>query len=77
MPVIVSMLDICIEMFVLTQDIKEILQFGRSFLKCKLSGLIYFGWFPLLFFSVGKVGQNSLTACGGDLLKAKDIFKKK
>uniref|UniRef100_A0A3P8TZN4 Poly [ADP-ribose] polymerase n=1 Tax=Amphiprion percula TaxID=161767 RepID=A0A3P8TZN4_AMPPE len=26
---------------------------------------------------VGKVGQNSLTACGGDLLKAKDIFKKK
>ncbi|KAF3857936.1 hypothetical protein F7725_011137, partial [Dissostichus mawsoni] len=26
---------------------------------------------------VGKVGQNSLTACGSDLLKAKDIFKKK
>ncbi|XP_041849099.1 poly [ADP-ribose] polymerase 2 isoform X2 [Melanotaenia boesemani] len=26
---------------------------------------------------VGKVGQNSLTACGGDLLKAKDTFKKK
>ncbi|KAI3374250.1 hypothetical protein L3Q82_006100 [Scortum barcoo] len=26
---------------------------------------------------VGKVGQNSLTPCGGDLLKAKDIFKKK
>lgn len=26
---------------------------------------------------VGKVGQNSLTACGGDLLKAKEIFKKK
>uniref|UniRef100_A0A4W6BPI2 Poly [ADP-ribose] polymerase n=1 Tax=Lates calcarifer TaxID=8187 RepID=A0A4W6BPI2_LATCA len=26
---------------------------------------------------VGKVGQNSLTACGGDLLKAKNIFKKK
>ncbi|XP_068197339.1 poly [ADP-ribose] polymerase 2 [Antennarius striatus] len=26
---------------------------------------------------VGKVGQNSLTACGGDLQKAKDIFKKK
>ncbi|XP_067330338.1 poly [ADP-ribose] polymerase 2 isoform X2 [Channa argus] len=26
---------------------------------------------------VGKVGQNSLVACGGDLLKAKDIFKKK
>ncbi|XP_034412076.1 poly [ADP-ribose] polymerase 2 isoform X2 [Cyclopterus lumpus] len=26
---------------------------------------------------VGKVGQSSLTACGGDLLKAKDIFKKK
>uniref|UniRef100_UPI001ED80A29 poly [ADP-ribose] polymerase 2 n=1 Tax=Scatophagus argus TaxID=75038 RepID=UPI001ED80A29 len=26
---------------------------------------------------VGKVGQNSLTGCGGDLLKAKDIFKKK
>ncbi|KAM6918660.1 poly [ADP-ribose] polymerase 2 [Xenentodon cancila] len=26
---------------------------------------------------VGKVGQNSLTACGGDLLKAKDVFKKK
>ncbi|XP_042353244.1 poly [ADP-ribose] polymerase 2 [Plectropomus leopardus] len=26
---------------------------------------------------VGKVGQNSLSACGGDLLKAKDIFKKK
>uniref|UniRef100_A0A3B3CSP4 Poly [ADP-ribose] polymerase n=1 Tax=Oryzias melastigma TaxID=30732 RepID=A0A3B3CSP4_ORYME len=24
----------------------------------------------------GKVGQNSLTACGGDLLKAKDVFKK-
>ncbi|XP_041659335.1 poly [ADP-ribose] polymerase 2 [Cheilinus undulatus] len=26
---------------------------------------------------VGKVGQNSLTACGGDLMKAKDVFKKK
>ncbi|KAG7220863.1 hypothetical protein INR49_031315 [Caranx melampygus] len=26
---------------------------------------------------VGKVGQNSLTACGSDLLKAKNIFKKK
>ncbi|XP_067462613.1 poly [ADP-ribose] polymerase 2-like [Thunnus thynnus] len=26
---------------------------------------------------VGKVGRNSPTACGGDLLKAKDIFKKK
>lgn len=26
---------------------------------------------------VGKVGQNSLVACGGDLLKAKDVFKKK
>uniref|UniRef100_A0A3Q3LC20 Poly [ADP-ribose] polymerase n=1 Tax=Labrus bergylta TaxID=56723 RepID=A0A3Q3LC20_9LABR len=26
---------------------------------------------------VGKVGQNSLTAFGGDLLKAKDFFKKK
>ncbi|KAM4551458.1 poly [ADP-ribose] polymerase 2 [Odontesthes bonariensis] len=26
---------------------------------------------------VGKVGQNSLTACAGDLLKAKDVFKKK
>lgn len=26
---------------------------------------------------VGKVGQSSLTACCGDLLKAKDIFKKK
>lgn len=26
---------------------------------------------------VGKVGQNSLTVCGGDLLKAKTIFKKK
>ncbi|XP_008297456.1 poly [ADP-ribose] polymerase 2 [Stegastes partitus] len=26
---------------------------------------------------VGKVGQSSLTACGGDLLKAKDTFKKK
>lgn len=26
---------------------------------------------------VGKAGQNSLTVCGGDLLKAKDIFKKK
>ncbi|KAM8850853.1 poly [ADP-ribose] polymerase 2 isoform 1-T1 [Spinachia spinachia] len=26
---------------------------------------------------VGKVGQSSLTACGGDLLKAKDVFKKK
>ncbi|XP_075954152.1 poly [ADP-ribose] polymerase 2 [Anarhichas minor] len=26
---------------------------------------------------VGKVGQSSLTACGGDLLKAKDFFKKK
>ncbi|XP_068604576.1 poly [ADP-ribose] polymerase 2 [Brachionichthys hirsutus] len=26
---------------------------------------------------VGKVGQNSLTACGGDLQKAKDVFKKK
>ncbi|XP_063074541.1 poly [ADP-ribose] polymerase 2 [Engraulis encrasicolus] len=26
---------------------------------------------------VGKVGQNSLVACGGDLAKAKDVFKKK
>uniref|UniRef100_A0A1A7X6K8 Poly [ADP-ribose] polymerase n=1 Tax=Iconisemion striatum TaxID=60296 RepID=A0A1A7X6K8_9TELE len=26
---------------------------------------------------VGKVGRNSLVACGGDLLKAKDVFKKK
>lgn len=26
---------------------------------------------------VGKVGQSSLTACGGDLFKAKDFFKKK
>uniref|UniRef100_A0A3Q3B584 Poly [ADP-ribose] polymerase n=1 Tax=Kryptolebias marmoratus TaxID=37003 RepID=A0A3Q3B584_KRYMA len=26
---------------------------------------------------VGKVGQNSLVACGGDLLKAKNVFKKK
>lgn len=26
---------------------------------------------------VGKSGQSSLTACGGDLLKAKDFFKKK
>ncbi|KAM8839066.1 poly [ADP-ribose] polymerase 2 isoform 1-T1 [Synchiropus picturatus] len=26
---------------------------------------------------VGKVGQNSLTLCGGDLMKAKDLFKKK
>lgn len=26
---------------------------------------------------VGKVGQSSLSSCGGDLLKAKDIFKKK
>ncbi|XP_047446376.1 poly [ADP-ribose] polymerase 2 isoform X2 [Mugil cephalus] len=26
---------------------------------------------------VGKVGQSSLTACGGDLLKAKNVFKKK
>ncbi|XP_072296739.1 poly [ADP-ribose] polymerase 2 isoform X2 [Eucyclogobius newberryi] len=26
---------------------------------------------------VGKAGQSSLTACGGDLLKAKDVFKKK
>ncbi|XP_019962778.1 poly [ADP-ribose] polymerase 2 isoform X2 [Paralichthys olivaceus] len=26
---------------------------------------------------VGKVGQSSLTPCAGDLLKAKDIFKKK
>ncbi|KAM7379697.1 hypothetical protein PAMP_005231 [Pampus punctatissimus] len=26
---------------------------------------------------VGKVGQNSLTPFGGDLLKAKDVFKKK
>ncbi|KAF1384101.1 hypothetical protein PFLUV_G00138780 [Perca fluviatilis] len=26
---------------------------------------------------VGKVGQSSLTACGVDLLKAKDVFKKK
>ncbi|KAM4727595.1 poly [ADP-ribose] polymerase 2 [Anableps anableps] len=26
---------------------------------------------------VGKVGQNSLTPCGRDLLKAKDLFKKK
>ncbi|XP_061775538.1 poly [ADP-ribose] polymerase 2 isoform X2 [Nerophis ophidion] len=26
---------------------------------------------------VGKVGQNSLTLCNGDLQKAKDIFKKK
>lgn len=27
--------------------------------------------------SVGKVGQKNLTLCDGDLLKAKDIFKKK
>ncbi|KAL2097172.1 hypothetical protein ACEWY4_006379 [Coilia grayii] len=26
---------------------------------------------------VGKVGQNSLVTCGGDLAKAKDVFKKK
>ncbi|XP_055359532.1 poly [ADP-ribose] polymerase 2 isoform X2 [Betta splendens] len=26
---------------------------------------------------VGKVGQNNLTAYGGDLMKAKDVFKKK
>ncbi|KAL0966309.1 hypothetical protein UPYG_G00293700 [Umbra pygmaea] len=26
---------------------------------------------------VGKVGQNSLAVCGGDLLKAKDLFQKK
>ncbi|XP_072544606.1 poly [ADP-ribose] polymerase 2 isoform X2 [Salminus brasiliensis] len=26
---------------------------------------------------VGKVGQNSLVSCGGDLAQAKDIFKKK
>ncbi|CAN9503018.1 unnamed protein product [Ophioblennius macclurei] len=26
---------------------------------------------------VGKVGQTSLVACGGDLLKAKNVFKKK
>ncbi|XP_053558208.1 poly [ADP-ribose] polymerase 2 [Bombina bombina] len=26
---------------------------------------------------VGKVGQNSLVSCGGDLLKAKDVFEKK
>ncbi|XP_055007498.1 poly [ADP-ribose] polymerase 2 isoform X2 [Boleophthalmus pectinirostris] len=26
---------------------------------------------------VGKVGQNNLISCGGDLLKAKDVFKKK
>ncbi|XP_013868462.1 poly [ADP-ribose] polymerase 2 [Austrofundulus limnaeus] len=26
---------------------------------------------------VGKVGQSSLVACGADLLKAKDVFKKK
>ncbi|KAF7657909.1 hypothetical protein LDENG_00020680 [Lucifuga dentata] len=26
---------------------------------------------------VGKVGQNTLASCGGDLLKAKEIFKKK
>uniref|UniRef100_A0A8C7K1G6 Poly [ADP-ribose] polymerase n=1 Tax=Oncorhynchus kisutch TaxID=8019 RepID=A0A8C7K1G6_ONCKI len=26
---------------------------------------------------VGKVGQNNLVSCGGDLLQAKDLFKKK
>ncbi|XP_076149817.1 poly [ADP-ribose] polymerase 2 [Alosa pseudoharengus] len=26
---------------------------------------------------VGKIGQNSLVTCGGDLAKAKDLFKKK
>ncbi|XP_041697233.1 poly [ADP-ribose] polymerase 2 [Coregonus clupeaformis] len=26
---------------------------------------------------VGKVGQNNLVSCGGDLLQAKDVFKKK
>jgi len=32
----------------------------------------------LLFFSlVGKVGQNSLVNCGGNLAQAKDTFKKK
>lgn len=34
-------------------------------------------WVTVSVLPVGKVGQNSLTACGGDLLKAKDIFKKK
>lgn len=37
---------------------------------------IFWVAFPVVCL-VGKVGQNSLTACGGDLPKAKDIFKKK
>lgn len=36
---------------------------------------VYSVWFR--WGRVGKVGQNSLIACGGDLLKAKDTFKKK
>ncbi|KAL6103827.1 parp2 [Pungitius sinensis] len=39
------------------------------------SGKAYSVW--LRWGRVGKVGQSSLTACGGDLLKAKDFFKKK
>uniref|UniRef100_A0A7N6C155 Poly [ADP-ribose] polymerase n=1 Tax=Anabas testudineus TaxID=64144 RepID=A0A7N6C155_ANATE len=39
------------------------------------SSKIYSVW--MRWGRVGKVGQNSFTACGGDLLKAKDIFKKK
>ncbi|XP_054452113.1 poly [ADP-ribose] polymerase 2 [Anoplopoma fimbria] len=39
------------------------------------SSKVYSVW--LRWGRVGKVGQNSLTACGGDLLKAKDFFKKK
>ncbi|XP_034470522.1 poly [ADP-ribose] polymerase 2 isoform X1 [Hippoglossus hippoglossus] len=39
------------------------------------SSKLYSVW--LRWGRVGKVGQNSLTPCGGDLLKAKDFFKKK
>ncbi|KAM3603788.1 uncharacterized protein V6R79_002093 [Siganus canaliculatus] len=39
------------------------------------SAKVYSVWFR--WGRVGKVGQSSLTACGGDLLKAKDVFKKK
>uniref|UniRef100_A0A3Q3XBT4 Poly [ADP-ribose] polymerase n=1 Tax=Mola mola TaxID=94237 RepID=A0A3Q3XBT4_MOLML len=39
------------------------------------SSKVYSVW--LRWGRVGKVGQNSLTPCGRDLMKAKDIFQKK
>lgn len=48
------------------------------FCSLELTGLysVHVGFFIVLSL-VGKVGQSNLAPCGGDLLKAKDVFKKK